>query len=451
MAADVGTTLEQDLIERARGGDRSAFVEIVRREVPAAWRLAVAVTRSPTSAGPAVARAIAKVVGAGAPGTDPRASLRPRILAATRQAALDGDGTSTPLLHALPSGAAYDSVTMQAYRGLPERWRAVLWLTDVERLQLVDAAAALDLSQPATADLAERARAGLRERFTLAHLAVAGTPDCERVATRLDAYADEDLSIREANKVRRHLDGCEPCRDRLAELDDLIPSLRRSAPPIPATLAAEVEKAWAEARVTSAGPLHLTLPSGRQVPAWIERAVAGAAAAVITIGISGAIIAGGRSKPREDHLARDLASESPSGADGESALGTPGDLPLLLPDGSPVPTFGGASAGGGPNSSIRPAGGHALPRSIAPTTSTTTPRAGAPTAPTAGPDRPAPAPLPLPGDQGPAAQPDPTTIPVPEPLAPVVQPVIEPLPPVTDSVEDTVDQLVDVLRPLLGG
>lgn len=459
MAADPSSTRDRELVQRSRGGDGDAFAELYRRYAPGAWRLAVAVNRTPHRARAAVADAFARVLGGDAP-VDTGRALRPQILAATRSAATDVEENrgGTAIADLSPASNVAPDIVLHAFRGLPERSRAALWLADGERLDERDVAQALELPADAAADLTGRARAALRERFLLTHLATVTSAECEHSARLLDGYATEELSIREASRVRRHLDGCADCRSRLTELDDLAPLLRRHALPVPAPLVDDVERAWRAAVAAGAarGPLHLTLPSGRPVPVWAERAVAGAAAAVITLGITGAILAGGRGKPRQD-LSRETASEEPTfGGDGESALGSGDDLPLVLPEGQALPDIGSWGGGGSPaqtTSTRGPAASAATPGngtgggSPAPSSSPSTDGAGSGTPAPAEPSEPSPAAPPSPtaptGPTGPApeAPPAPTPEADPGPLAPV----LEPLAPVVEAVEDVVDEVVGIV------
>ncbi|HEY9557801.1 MAG TPA: hypothetical protein VIR58_13775, partial [Acidimicrobiales bacterium] len=88
MAADITALKDLELIDRARSGDRDAFAELYRREAPGAWRLALAVTRSPIHASRAVAAAFATVLGNDGPAPDRAPPLRHQMLRATRELSL---------------------------------------------------------------------------------------------------------------------------------------------------------------------------------------------------------------------------------------------------------------------------------------------------------------------------------------------------------------------------
>jgi hypothetical protein len=132
--------------------------------------------------------------------------------------------------------------------------------------------------------------------------------------------------------------------------------------------------------------LGLTLPNGQPVPAWAERAVAGAAAAIVAIGISSAVLVAGRGgRVRDDGLARSVASEV-LGADGENALG--GSVGLDGGATTPLPSAPDALASLGQSArSAAPALPASEPTSVAPETVTpapvVTPPSEAPTTPSA--------------------------------------------------------------------
>ncbi len=316
---DADVVRERALVERARQGERAAFEELYQRLAPAAWRLALAVTREPALAAGAVASAFASTLATGHSASS-NAPIRGQVLAAVRLHAAD------PAVAGVAVGvvpAAEPTSLASAYAALPERWRSALWILDAERINPQEAAVVLGVPAAAVAPLAMRARAGLGEHVIAVEASHAESVECRRTAERLVDYADNRLGTRDAGRVRRHLDGCDRCQGLLAELDDLAPSLRLLALPVPMALAASTEARWRSALVQPAGPLRLTLPSGRPVPAWAERTVAGAAAAIIALGISSAILTAGRNgRVRDDGLARSTTSEAPLGAgDGENALG----------------------------------------------------------------------------------------------------------------------------------
>ena len=330
------------LVDRVVAGFEGDFDELYRRHSSAAWRLAQAVTGNSHDAADAVAEAFARVFQAVKAGrlTDATA-FRAYLLTATRNAAMDtfrrggkakpasdDDLAQLPVDGAGPAEAIDQSsdaaMIAEAFRNLPERWRSILWLTEVEGVATKEVAEQLGLSANGAAQLAVRARAGLRERFLQAHLRNSTDPECRFTVDRLGAYVGGGLSPRDIAKVDQHLAGCQSCREKKEELEDLGTSLRRIILPIPLVLAAVAGKRVATALTSSSAPLPAAPSVGSRISSLakqptprMQRLVAASAAGVLGAGMIAATFTGG---PRPN-LA-DLSS--PAGAE---ELPTALDLP----------------------------------------------------------------------------------------------------------------------------
>src|SRR5437868_1686911 len=220
------------LVDRVVAGFEGDFEELYKRHAGTAWRVAQAVTGNAHDAADAVAEAFARVFQAVKTGrlTDASA-FRSYLLTATRNASLDqlrrggktrptdNDDLDLVELSALTPGDAVEgagdaAMIAEAFRNLPERWRSVLWLTEVEGVPTKDVADQLGISANGAAQLAVRARAGLRERFLQAHLRGTAAPDCRFTVDRLGAYVGGGLAPRDLAKVDQHLAGCTSCREK---------------------------------------------------------------------------------------------------------------------------------------------------------------------------------------------------------------------------------------------
>lgn len=259
---------DADLAVRAGAGDIPAFEELYRRHVQAAWRVAQAVTGNPHDAADAVSDAFTRVFQALPSRLQGGENFRPYLLASVRNASIDvlrragrttpsdkEDVLDTPTVGREPSDlvlAEVDSdMVAAAFRTLPERWRTVLWLTEVENMPPREVAVLLGISANGVAQLAVRARAGLRERFLQAHLHHGEVrKECRRTVANLGAYAAAGLAPRDVSKVDQHLAGCEACRSRVGELEALSQTLHRSVPPLPLFLAAAATGKWMAASGT---------------------------------------------------------------------------------------------------------------------------------------------------------------------------------------------------------
>lgn len=344
------------LVEQTSNGGLGPFDQLYQRHAPAAWRTAMAITSNTHDAADAVAEAFARVLRSVPAGQlDDSTCFRPYLLTATRNAALDilrrgartrptGDMRTLdrPVTARGPSEQVVASedaaMVATAFAALPERWRTVLWLTEVEGVTPSDAASVLHTSPNAVAQLGVRARAGLRQQFLQAHVRSDSADGCRSTIKALGSYATGSLSAKATARVDRHVANCPACAERLDELNDLATSLRRVAvPAIPASLAA-----WAAARakvVPGAGPTGLG-PAGlgtsghpglggsgqvgaaasghgilRALPIMSAKPLAGAALGIIGVGVIGASVMGQSFAPLPQPAlpSSNLASGGPAG------------------------------------------------------------------------------------------------------------------------------------------
>jgi RNA polymerase sigma factor (sigma-70 family) len=302
------------LVDRVLAGFDDAFDELYRRHANAAWRVGQAVAGNAHDAADAVSEAFARVLQAVKAGRlQDGDAFKSYLLAATRNSALDAvrrNGRSQPADSDTLDGPTDDgspaelvaggedaAIVAAAFRNLPERWRSVLWLTEVEGVATKDAAQQLGLSPNGTAQLAVRARAGLRDRYLQAHVRNHAKPECRFTVDHLGAYVGGSISPRDLAKVDQHLAGCDDCKARKAELEDMGATLRRIVLPIPLGLAAvsatKVEAALASTTATAAtaagaagtGLAKVVQLAKEPTPA-VRRFVGAAAAGILTLGVA---------------------------------------------------------------------------------------------------------------------------------------------------------------------
>jgi RNA polymerase sigma factor (sigma-70 family) len=264
LASDLtGATLlsDSELVLRARQGDRRSFGTLYLRHHDAAWRVACAAAGSATDAEDAVAEGFAKVFAALPRMVDRELAFRPYLLACVRNAAVDRHrrARKIDLRDEVPEPAAAtttsdpDEIVLadlernlvgEALRSLPERWRTVLWLTEVEGMTPTEVSAVIGIKPNAVAALSYRAREGLREAYLQAHIRAEAKADCRYTVDRLSSYVRNELSDREREKVQAHLDGCAPCRQRRDELADVNASLLGALVPVPLLLGSRTQQEW---------------------------------------------------------------------------------------------------------------------------------------------------------------------------------------------------------------
>ncbi|MEU7552870.1 sigma-70 family RNA polymerase sigma factor [Streptomyces sp. NPDC044571] len=256
-----------DLIARLRAGDDAAYEELFRRHAAAVRRYARTCCRDGHTADDLTAEVFARTLQAVRGGAGPDQSVRAYLLTTVRRVAaawaktarrehlvedfavfaeqaaagseggglsglsgLSGDDTLELGADARAMREAEQSLAVQAFRSLPERWQAVLWHTTVEESSPSAIAPLFGLSANATAVLASRAREGLKQAYLQAHVSAALSAGgaCARYAGRLGAYARGGLRMRAEHGLRGHLEECPKCRLAAGELKDVnagIPAL----------------------------------------------------------------------------------------------------------------------------------------------------------------------------------------------------------------------------------
>jgi RNA polymerase sigma factor (sigma-70 family) len=257
---DTALVTDDELVRRARAGDRRAFGTLYLRHRDAAWRVACTAAATPTDAEDAVAEGFAKVFAALPRMMGRELAFRPYLIACVRNAAIDRhrrdrhiDLTATlPEQPAGPAGRPEHAALLdlernlvgEALQSLPERWRTVLWLTEVEGMTPAEVSTILGIKPNAVAALAYRAREGLREAYLQAHLRAEAPAECRFTVDRLGPYVRGELAERDRVRVHAHLDDCFECRRRRDELADVNATLRAALVPVPLLLGSMSQRKW---------------------------------------------------------------------------------------------------------------------------------------------------------------------------------------------------------------
>ncbi|MEV0371338.1 sigma-70 family RNA polymerase sigma factor [Streptomyces sp. NPDC050636] len=240
---------DSQLIANMRAGDDSAYEEMYRRHAAAVRRYARSCCRDTHTAEDLTGEVFARTLQAVRGGAGPDSAVRAYLLTTVRRVAaawakttkreqlvedfavfavsaagssLDEDtldlGADVRAMH-----EAEQSMAVQAFRSLPERYQTVLWHTTIEDESPSDVAPLLGLTANATAVLAHRAREGLKQAYLQAHVSqsLTGAGDCARYADRLGAFARGGLRVRAERGLRKHLDECARCRTAAMEVADV--------------------------------------------------------------------------------------------------------------------------------------------------------------------------------------------------------------------------------------
>ena len=115
-----------------------------------------------------------------------------------------------------------------AFASLPERWRMVLWHTEVEGQAPAEVASLLGIKPNAVAALAYRAREGLRQAYLSQHATAAplAASECRLTNDRLAAHVRSGLTVAQEARVEAHLESCVDCRAAYLELTSVNTSMR---------------------------------------------------------------------------------------------------------------------------------------------------------------------------------------------------------------------------------
>ena len=234
------------LVAAVTGGRTDAFAELYRRYAQRALSVARRVVDNEEDAQDAVAEAFAKVLHVlRANSGSPRIDFGPYLLVATRHAAVDivrrkARAWPTDYTDQKESATGFDEpgeravahdegrLITQALTALSERERLMLWLVEVQDVSLRDAAKVLGLKPNHAAQIAMRARRRLRRGYMRAHLGNGASSTCRFTLEHLPAYVDRQLPQHSLEKVDEHMGACLTCQQRLDQLSDLRPRLRRA-------------------------------------------------------------------------------------------------------------------------------------------------------------------------------------------------------------------------------
>lgn len=243
MAGEVDD-LEFRLVEAVRSGDREAFGELYRRNFASAYSLARKLMGTGQGADDVVAEAFVKVFTRIVAGGGPTSMFRAYLLTTVRttfykqlnrERMMDRHVELTEAL--LPPdksdlfGDQFESqLAMRALASLPERWRTVLVLLELERLTTSAVAELLGLRANAVAALAFRARDALRLAYVQMHVKAAAQNSCRESVGNMAALLCGRLGRGKRERVRAHLRACDDCARAAGEVSELLGRLARSVP-----------------------------------------------------------------------------------------------------------------------------------------------------------------------------------------------------------------------------
>lgn len=225
---------DESLVLRARTGDRDAFATLWERHARSGMRVARQLTSS-SDADDLVSEAYVRIYQLVLAGGGPVGAFRPYLYTTIRNLATrwgrsrhdvnvdDITEFEDPDVADDPATVALDrTLTVRAFRSLPERWQSVLWYTEIEGMDPHEVAPILGISPNSVAALGYRAREGLRKAWLQAHISDAtATGECQWALARLGDYARGGLTPRDSERMSDHLSTCAKCSIINEEVDEV--------------------------------------------------------------------------------------------------------------------------------------------------------------------------------------------------------------------------------------
>ncbi len=342
-APTLGT--EAELVRDASRSSETAYSELYRRHAQSGWRLAQAVALTSQEAEASVAegfvRALRVVRRRQVPAEEP---FRPLVLAGVYHAAIDrlrrGD---QPMVSV--AGGGDHPLMAASYRSMPERWRAALWLSEVEGMAADRIGPVLGVSAAVATQLAGRAKKGLTERLRQAGVEVPEHlgPELRVLAATLPASLAQT-----ATSTWKKAIASDPT-------DRFLPSLgslgERASRPIAGVIGGMLALGLIGIGVIGQGPLGSTNPASAPGPPGASNGIG-----VVQHGSNGFFTGLGGSDGGAANFLLGLGG-GPGGSGGaaNASFNTPAPAPTPTPAaafGSAAapalaPTGGGGAAGGG--------------------------------------------------------------------------------------------------------
>jgi len=281
------------LIQAVRGGDVAAYSQLYDRHLVAARRVAAAIAADAAERDDLIAEGFTRVLRILRSGEGPDEEFRPYLLTTIRNTMiswrrrdaavslvaevpdiLPSEGSDEPV-----DNRMHGTVAAGAFASLPERWRAVLWRTEIEGDSPAKIAEDFGMTPNGVAALAYRAREGLRQAYLDQHVPEARRRNCRVVSGQLARWVRDGVGDHKAHRITTHLDRCPDCRKLAVGLRELNEELPAAVAPL--ILGIPVVTHW----LTTTGSLASSgaASTGASVLSWATAAkVAVASAALVT-------------------------------------------------------------------------------------------------------------------------------------------------------------------------
>ena len=373
VAGMVDVPSDSVLIEAVRGGDIAAYGELYDRHLVAARRVAAVIAADAAERDDLVAEGFTRVLRILRSGEGPDEDFRPYLLATIRNTGISWRRRDSAVSlvaevpDLVPHGGSdepvgsrmHATVAADAFASLPERWRTVLWRTEIEGKSPAEIAQDFDMTPNGVAALAYRAREGLRQAYLDQHVPDVRRRNCRMVSGQLARWVRDGISDQKADRITAHLDRCADCRELATGLRELNEELPADIAPL--ILGVPVVTNWLSGSVASSGAAGTSVST----LSWATAAKVAAVGAVlvtttVTVGASNFPVApppalgGGVTTAQPVTTQPPTQAPAPAGAPSEeptsgATLTTVPTAPAVATTDEQTPTGAGKSNGNGAN------------------------------------------------------------------------------------------------------
>ncbi len=230
---------DEFLLSEVRGGNLESFGLLYERYINMARAVAYQHTQDKTQAEDLAAEAFVRILQALKRGKGPRSFMGGYLATTLAHLAQENGLIARREIPSeqqdLESMSSLDETVLKlhesdevvrAFTDLPERWQAVLWMTEVENKKPREVAQTMSISANAVSALATRAREGLREGFLRAHQNAPKTPECAQYASHLSTMVRGSLSKKRSDALLSHLSVCSYCTSEYLNLAGINKAMR---------------------------------------------------------------------------------------------------------------------------------------------------------------------------------------------------------------------------------
>lgn len=225
--ADVDRRGDAELTEAVRQGDVAAYGVLYARHLGAARRAAGALTTTAAEREDLVAEAFVRLLRVLRAGGGPTEEFRPYLITTMRNVMIswrrrdsvvsvvaevpDVRPASGPEI--LVGGRLHAELAAEAFTHLPERWRQVLWRTEIEGEPPAKVAASLGMTPNGVAALAYRAREGLRQAYLDQHVPAETPRGCRAMVGELAGWVRGRFPAQKSRRIADHVACCPDCHE----------------------------------------------------------------------------------------------------------------------------------------------------------------------------------------------------------------------------------------------